>query len=145
VTAYAHVATLLPRSDTSRVETPDELTLQRDGFAPDVPDHDPNDDEVGPLPDLRKDSNGTRAREPASAPPQPSIVTGTPAALGDRVWHDANGRQDAGEAGVAGVAVDLYARANGAPTGTALATTTTDTNGNCAFTGLMPGPNAAKF
>ncbi|ENO84561.1 collagen-binding protein, partial [Thauera phenylacetica B4P] len=70
-----------------------------------------------------------------------------PAAIGDRVWLDANanGQQDAGEAGVAGVAVELYSCANGAAVGAALATTTTDAAGNYAFTGLMPGQYVVKF
>jgi hypothetical protein len=70
-----------------------------------------------------------------------------PAAIGDRVWLDANanGQQDAGEAGVAGVAVELYACANGQPGGSALASTTTDAAGNYGFTGLKPGDYVVKF
>ena len=50
--------------------------------------------------------------------------------LGDRVWLDtnANGIQDAGEAGIAGVAVQLKNTV-----GTVLQTTTTDVNGNYLF------------
>ncbi|TXH83196.1 SdrD B-like domain-containing protein, partial [Thauera aminoaromatica] len=70
-----------------------------------------------------------------------------PAAIGDRVWLDANanGQQDAGEAGVAGVAVELYACIDGQPSGSALAATTTDANGNYGFTGLKPGDYVVKF
>jgi len=69
----------------------------------------------------------------------------TPASLGDRVWLDANGngRQDAGEAGVAGVKVTL---SGGGADGLLSATgdntsveTTTDANGNYKFEGLTPG------
>ncbi|MGB9108315.1 MAG: SdrD B-like domain-containing protein, partial [Telluria sp.] len=69
----------------------------------------------------------------------------TPAALGDRVWIDANanGQQDAGEAGVAGATVTLIGGgADGLVSTTAdntTVTTTTDTDGKYAFTGLTPG------
>jgi LPXTG-site transpeptidase (sortase) family protein len=65
------------------------------------------------------------------------------AALGDFVWDDlnANGIQDAGEAGVQGVTVNLLG-----PSGNAvLATTTTDVNGNYSFTGLTPGTYRVEF
>ncbi|MBN8513232.1 SdrD B-like domain-containing protein [Accumulibacter sp.] len=71
-----------------------------------------------------------------------------PAAIGDRVWSDldGDGQQDAGEPGVAGVTVELYAcDANGQPTGSALASATTDGSGNYSFTGLKPGDYAVKF
>jgi SdrD B-like domain len=59
-----------------------------------------------------------------------------PASLGDRVWFDANrdGIQDAGEGGVPNVTVTLY---DGS--GVQIATTTTNSTGNYAFTGLTPG------
>ncbi len=65
------------------------------------------------------------------------LVFGTAAAsnsIGDKVWYDnnSNGTQDAGEPGVAGVTVTLYA-SNGT---TVVATTVTDANGNYLFTGL---------
>ncbi|MDQ2888006.1 MAG: hypothetical protein M3Y39_18185 [Chloroflexota bacterium] len=55
-----------------------------------------------------------------------------PIELGDRVWFDSNGNgiQDANEPGIANVMVHLYA-ADGT---TLLQTTTTDANGNYAFT-----------
>ncbi|WP_071323248.1 SdrD B-like domain-containing protein [Janthinobacterium sp. 1_2014MBL_MicDiv] len=58
------------------------------------------------------------------------------AAIGDRVWCDTNGNgtQDAGEAGVGGVKVNLY-NAQGA----VVASATTDANGNYLFSNLVPG------
>jgi protocatechuate 3,4-dioxygenase beta subunit len=69
------------------------------------------------------------------------------AKLGDRVWLDANanGRQDTGETGVAGVTVELYRCVNGAPAGPLLATKVTDANGLYLFTGLAPGDYMVKF
>ena len=60
----------------------------------------------------------------------------TTASIGDRVWEDmnANGIQDAGEAGIAGVTVKLL---NGA--GAVVATTTTNASGNYLFSDLTPG------
>jgi uncharacterized repeat protein (TIGR01451 family) len=59
-----------------------------------------------------------------------------PASLGDRIWHDlnANGVQDAGEPGLAGLGVTLLGAA-----GQALGTTTTDTSGYYRFADLAPG------
>src|SRR5207237_1186595 len=61
------------------------------------------------------------------------------AALGDFVFNDlnANGIQDAGETGIAGVTVML--------SGDATATTTTDANGLYLFSGLTPGSYQVKF
>ena len=58
------------------------------------------------------------------------------ASIGDRVWFDANGNgsQDAGEAGVGGVKVNLY---NGQ--GAVVASATTDASGNYLFSNLVPG------
>ncbi|WP_288381919.1 SdrD B-like domain-containing protein, partial [uncultured Massilia sp.] len=67
------------------------------------------------------------------------------ASLGDRVWLDANanGQQDAGEAGIGGVTVTLIGGgADGLLSTTGDNTsveTTTDANGNYKFTGLVPG------
>ena len=63
------------------------------------------------------------------------------ASYGDRVWLDknANGVQDAGEVGLAGVTVKLLNAA-----GTVVATTTTDTSGNYLFSNLTPGDYAAQ-
>ncbi|MEN9892749.1 MAG: hypothetical protein RLY78_3044, partial [Pseudomonadota bacterium] len=64
------------------------------------------------------------------------------AKLGDKVWldADADGQQDAGEAGVANVTVQLLNAA-----GTVLATTTTDAAGNYLFDNLAPGAYTVKF
>ncbi|MBS0344391.1 MAG: hypothetical protein JSS56_28135, partial [Proteobacteria bacterium] len=68
------------------------------------------------------------------------------AALGDRVWLDnnANGIQDAGEAGRANVQVELYSVKDGQP-GALLDTQFTDANGNYHFTHLQPGDYVVKF
>jgi uncharacterized repeat protein (TIGR01451 family) len=65
------------------------------------------------------------------------------ASLGDFVWVDsnANGKQDAGEAGLGGVTVKLL-NATGT---TVLATTTTDASGAYHFTGLNPGQYEVQF
>ncbi len=72
------------------------------------------------------------------------IVETRAAKLGDRVWHDADadGIQDAGEAGIAGVAVQLVRDANGdgiIGANEVVANTATDANGNYSFKGLTPG------
>ena len=66
-----------------------------------------------------------------------------PASLGSTVFLDANrdGLLDNGETGVAGVTVELL---NAAGT-SILATTTTDSNGTYAFTGLTPGAYEVEF
>ena len=58
------------------------------------------------------------------------------ASIGDRVWFDANGNgtQDAGEAGVWGVKVNLYNAA-----GAVVASATTDASGHYLFSNLVPG------
>ena len=70
-----------------------------------------------------------------------------PAAIGDRVWLDANanGQQDDGEAGVEGVEVELYTCVAGAPGVKVGASTFTDATGNYSFTGLQPGDYLVKF
>ena len=62
--------------------------------------------------------------------------------IGDRVWFDAdgNGRQDAGEAGVDGVAVTLF---DGQ--GNQVANTTTANGGTYLFTGLAAGTYFVDF
>jgi serine-aspartate repeat-containing protein C/D/E len=66
----------------------------------------------------------------------PSAFCATDVSIGDKVWEDtnANGRQDAGEAGIAGVTVKLLNSA-----GTVLTTTTTDSTGAYLFSGLPAG------
>jgi hypothetical protein len=63
------------------------------------------------------------------------------ATLGDRVWLDtnANGVQDAGELGLAGVTVKLLNSA-----GATVNTLTTDANGNYLFNNLSPGDYAVQ-
>ncbi len=63
--------------------------------------------------------------------------------VGDLVWIDANanGVQDAGEAGVAGVTVELYRQSTGA----LLQTTVTNSDGNYLFTGVGVGRHYVKF
>lgn len=70
------------------------------------------------------------------------LVT-TKAMLGDKVWYDvdADGVQDAGEAGVAGVLVTLYA-SDGT---TVITSTITDANGNYLFTNLVPDTYIVGF
>ncbi len=65
------------------------------------------------------------------------------AALGDFVWEDknANGIQDGGEAGIAGVTVNLLDSTGS----NVLGTTTTDASGLYHFTGLVPGSYAVQF
>lgn len=65
------------------------------------------------------------------------------ASIGDFVWNDLNnnGIQDAGEPGIAGVTVTLYA-ADGT---TVVATTTTDALGNYQFTNLNAGTYIVGF
>ena len=65
-----------------------------------------------------------------------------PASLGNFVWEDSDGDgvQDAGEAGVANVAVTLRDAANAV-----VGTTTTDGNGLYQFTGLKPGAYTVEF
>src|SRR5258706_109195 len=59
-----------------------------------------------------------------------------PAAIGDFVWEDsnANGKQDAGEAGIAGAVVTLYDSSNAGAR-----TRTTVTDHACNFTSPTPG------
>jgi hypothetical protein len=67
-----------------------------------------------------------------------------PAAIGDRVWEDlnANGRQDDGEKGIAGVRVILRDCLNA---DAVVAETLTDSNGNYSFTALKPGQYKIEF
>ncbi len=65
--------------------------------------------------------------------------------IGNRIWNDANGNgiQDAGEAGISAVALELFLDANndGVPDGAAIGSVTTDANGNFFFTNA-PGTDA---
>ena len=62
------------------------------------------------------------------------------ATVGDFVWYDtnANGIQDAGEAGIADVTLALAPNAGGAP-GPAIQTATTGADGKYAFSDVVPG------
>ena len=71
---------------------------------------------------------------------------GATGAIGDRIWNDANGNgvQDAGEAGIAGVAVRLLTDDNGdgvygGAGDNAAATATTNASGHYIFDGVAPG------
>jgi hypothetical protein len=71
-----------------------------------------------------------------------------PVSLGDRAWIDrnANGIQDAGEAGLAGVTVRLLdGGGNPVLVGGNPVTTTTNASGNYLFNGLAPGQYKAQF
>lgn len=70
------------------------------------------------------------------------IVSTTRASLGDFVWNDlnGNGRQDAGEPGVAGVTVTLFDNSN-----VAVAQTVTDANGFYFFSNILPGTYSVGF
>ena len=63
------------------------------------------------------------------------------ASVGDKVWQDTNGNgvQDAGEAGVSGVTVQLLKG------GTSVATATTDASGRYIFTNVVPGTYTVVF
>jgi large repetitive protein len=65
------------------------------------------------------------------------------ASLGDYVWYDINknGIQDVGEAGVAGVIVELY----NSTTGALVKKDTTDAAGLYGFTNLVPGDYYVQF
>ncbi|MCX6218566.1 SdrD B-like domain-containing protein [Spirosoma sp.] len=67
--------------------------------------------------------------------------------IGDYVWKDANdnGIQDAGEAGVKDVQVELYKAVNGQPQGAALKIVSTDINGKYLFDLLPKGDYLVKF
>jgi len=63
------------------------------------------------------------------------------ASIGDRVWtdHDGDGVQEAGEAGINGVTVELLDSTN-----TVIATTVTSGDGNYTFSGLLPGSYSVR-
>ena len=72
-------------------------------------------------------------------------VTNCNGQIGDFVWNDLNGNgcQDAGEPGIPGVKVDLYAGCGVA--GVPIASTLTDANGHYLFSGLCPGTYTVSF
>ena len=67
--------------------------------------------------------------------------------IGDYVWKDTNdnGIQDAGEAGVKDVQIELYKAVNGLPQGSALRIVSTDTDGKYTFDLLPKGDYLVKF
>ncbi|HPM85054.1 MAG TPA: SdrD B-like domain-containing protein, partial [Candidatus Anammoximicrobium sp.] len=69
------------------------------------------------------------------------VIPGPLGSLGDRVWFDtnANGRQDTGEPGLAGVTVCLAGDINNDGSTEYTATATTDSNGIYQFAGLPAG------
>lgn len=76
-----------------------------------------------------------------TATDQATVTLYALAGLGDRVWHDlnANGRQDGGEPGLAGVAVELYNALD-----QLVDATTTDGQGRYAFVDLTPGAYSVR-
>ncbi len=73
-----------------------------------------------------------------------SVPGQLPASISNFVWNDSNqnGIQDAGEPGIGGVTVTLYAAND---TNTPLSTVLTDPSGNYAFNGLLPGDYVVHF
>ncbi len=94
------------------------------------------------------DADGTTGRSPlfavVSGGSEPTIDAGlyAAAAIGDVVWSDldADGIQDSGEPGVAGVTVNLLDVG-----GSAVAATTTAGDGSYSFTGVTPGSYRVEF
>ena len=89
------------------------------------------------------DVNGTVLAANVSANDDAIVdVPDEPASIGDRAWIDLNGDgvQNAGEPGLPGVTVTLKDN-----TGTVVATTTTDANGNYLFTDVDPGVYTVTF
>ncbi|MEP7134943.1 MAG: SdrD B-like domain-containing protein, partial [Chloroflexota bacterium] len=83
-------------------------------------------------------TQGATNNQPASD----TLVVAASASLGDFVWNDlnANGIQDAGEAGIPNVSVELFNAA-----GVSQGTTTTNASGAYNFTGLTPGDYYVVF
>jgi hypothetical protein len=88
--------------------------------------------------------NGTTGQYTVTSGANLTIDAGfyQPVAIGDFVWYDlnANGKQDAGEAGAPNATVQLYRCTN-----TLVATTTTNSSGIYSFTNLAPGCYYVKF
>ena len=95
---------------------------------------------VNPTANVRFSFNPTSGIKTVAYPPAfPTCSTAPRATIGDRVWNDknANGIQDPGETGVAGVLVTLKSQhgSNNLPD----LTTTTDASGIYTFTNLIGG------
>ncbi len=95
-----------------------------------------------PFPEGEVITNTARVDSAEGITDSQTISNPVSASLGDQVWFDvdADGVQDPGEPGVAGVTVNLY-DASGAPTDT----TTTDATGIYTFSQLMPGDYNVEF
>ncbi len=77
---------------------------------------------------------------PKAATDAPAVITET-GALGDRVWNDANsnGVEDAGEAGIENITINLYSdHDDDGFFDNLVMSTTTDANGRYFFDGLIP-------
>ncbi|SFD14779.1 SdrD B-like domain-containing protein [Massilia yuzhufengensis] len=126
-----HLVTYVGPQDPARIDALIAMAMQHDGYVPDV---------GGTIGVVVDPTAGSTHR-------QPLIIEVKAAALGDRVWHDANanGIQDAGESGIAGATVKLVRDQNQDgdfnDIGEQLGTTTTDASGNYSFKGLTPGLN----
>jgi hypothetical protein len=127
----APLVSYLGPQDITKIDALVTMALANDGYVPDA---------GGVIGVVIDPMQGTTHR-------QPLIIEMKAAALGDRVWHDANanGIQDAGESGIAGATVKLVRDQNGDgdvnDAFETIATTTTDANGAYAFKGLTPGLN----
>ncbi len=77
-----------------------------------------------------------------SPPDEETVNVTDPAAIGDYVWfdEDGDGDQDAGEAGIPNVKVELLDNQNAV-----VATTWTDADGGYVFTGLAPGTYTVRI
>jgi len=100
-------STLIGPRDPAKVTELVNLALQHDGYRPDITDSDPNNDNIAVLLDNIAVLLAPYAADGTAQ--QPIIFQMRSAALGDRVWldADADGVQDANENGVSGVAVNL--------------------------------------
>jgi uncharacterized repeat protein (TIGR01451 family) len=96
-----------------------------------------------PIPTNATNADATITLNDSQASVNVSAPAGT-AALGDKVWFDANsnGVQDLGEAPASGVSVELLDSTGAAISGRS---GTTDTNGMYGFTGLNAGTYSVRF
>lgn len=114
------------------------------GFSPNVGGvTDPNNSDANPITGQTAPFTVNPGDQITSIDAGLSPLPTTVGSLGDRVWYDTDqdGVQDAGEVGVAGVPVTLYA-ADGT---TVIATTVTDAFGNYIFSNLAAGQYVVGF
>ena len=122
-------ASYLGHVDASDVDALAALALMHQGYVPEV------GETIGVI--LDPIVNGVHQ--------QPQIIQTRAAGLGDFVWEDLNGdgRQQAGELGIAGATVRLVRDLDGdglySSPNEVLATTVTDANGAYSFKALTPG------